>query len=217
MRLNKNVILSIVALPFCAALIGCAATTEQSPPMVVQPATRLGPVVKAPVYKDGDWWIFRRKEDGKPPWNARVTYKDGKFESDDPAFLEGQNINGAPQFLAFASVYLNDPQKKPLDFPLVPGKKWTFRYTSDGFNFRRKWREAKAEAVGAAAQPMKTPAGSFNGIKIRRTDWGGNGFADLTYYYSPETKSIVKHIADDNDRHGFKRRYEMELIEYSVQ
>jgi hypothetical protein len=64
---------------------------------------------------------------------------------------------------------------------------------------------------------MKTPAGSFNIIKIRRTDWGGKGFADLNYYYSPETKSIVKLIANDNDRDGFKRRYEMELIEYSVQ
>ena len=65
MRLNKTVMLSIVALPFCAALIGCAATTgesesvatmKQSEWVVVQPATRPAPIVKAPVYKNGDWW-----------------------------------------------------------------------------------------------------------------------------------------------------------------
>ncbi len=42
--------------------------------------------VEVPVYKEGDWWVFRVKEDRKRPWNTRVTYKNGKFESDDPAF-----------------------------------------------------------------------------------------------------------------------------------
>ncbi len=60
---------------------------------------------------------------------------------------------------------------------------------------------------------MKTPAGSFNVIKIRRDDWGGLGRADLTYYYSPETKSVVKLTADSESRSGVKR-YEMELIKY---
>jgi len=78
--------------------------------------------VKAPVYEEGDWWVFRVKEDQKRPWNARVTYKDGKFESDVPFFLRGENRPDDPRFLAFASVYLNDPQKKWLEFSLVPGK-----------------------------------------------------------------------------------------------
>jgi len=173
------------------------------------------PVVQAPVYEDGDWWVFRVQEDQKRPWNARVTYKDGKFESDVPFFLRGEDNPENPRFLAFASVYLNDPQRKWLDFPLVPDKKWSFRYPFEvgGTFFRDKYRVAEAEVVGPVAQPMKTPAGSFNVIKIRRTDWGGKGWSDLTYNYSPETKSVVKLTADRSGGNS-ERHYEMELIKY---
>jgi len=174
------------------------------------------PVVQAPVYEEGDWWVFRVKEDQKRPWNARVTYKNGKFESDVPFFLRGENRPDDPRFLAFASVYLKDPQKRWLDFPLVPGKKWGFRYPyaiAGGDGARDRFRPADAEVVGPVAQPMKTPAGSFNVIKIRRTDWGGKGWVDLTYYYSPETKSIVKLTADKRRWRGGEH-FEMELIKY---
>jgi len=172
--------------------------------------------IKAPVYNDGDWWVFQVKEDQKRPWNARVKYKDGKFESDEPFFLRGEERPVNPRFLAFASVYLNDPQNRWLDFPLVPGKKWRFRYTVEvgGTFVRDKYRVAEAEVVGPVAQPMKTPAGSFNVIEIRRNDWLSRGHADLTYYYSPETKSVVKLTADKSGGNS-ERHYEMELIKYS--
>jgi len=163
-------------------------------------------LVQAPVYKEGDWWVFQVKEEGKRPWNARVTYKDGKFESDDPAFLRGEDIPDAPSFLPFASVYLNDPQKKWLDFPLVRGKKWSFRYLYEwapAGNTYTIWGIAEAEVMGTVAQQMKTPAGSFRLIKILRTDWLVRGRrADLTYFYSPETKSVVKLTANAIDRGG---------------
>ncbi len=175
--------------------------------------------VQAPVYEEGDWCVFQVKEDQKRPWNARVTYKDGKFESDVPFFLRGENRPDDPRFLAFASVYLNDPQRKWLDFPLVPGKKWRFRYPIEvaiQSTGRTDFRIADAEVVGAVAQPMKTPAGSFNVIKIRRYDWGGNtSHTDLTYYYSPETKSVVKLAADRTRAWGQgERHFELELIKY---
>ncbi len=75
--------------------------------------------VKAPVYKDGDWWVFRVKEEGEPSTEVRVTYKDGKYESDDPNFLTGEEPS-------FVSVNLNEPERRWLGFPLVPGKKWSF-------------------------------------------------------------------------------------------
>jgi hypothetical protein len=50
--------------------------------------------VKEPVYKDGDWWVFRVKtDDGNPPEEYRVTYKNGKFESDAPDFLTMENLD----------------------------------------------------------------------------------------------------------------------------
>ncbi len=180
-----------------------------------------GSEVKAPVYNDGDWWVFQVKEEGKRPWNARVTYKDGKFDSDELAFLRGEDIPDAPSFLPFASVFLNDPQKKWLDFPLVPGKRWSFRYLYEwapaGSTYT-KFAIAEAEVMGTVAQQMKTPAGSFNLIKIRRTDWLKRGRrADLTYFYSPETKSVVKLTADVSGRSGRdlpELHFEMKLIKF---
>jgi len=61
---------------------------------------------------------------------------------------------------------------------------------------------------------MKTPAGSFDVIEIRRIDWGGRtSYTDLTYYYSPETKSVVK-LTADSERSSGTLHYEMELIKY---
>jgi ABC-type uncharacterized transport system substrate-binding protein len=97
-------------------------------------------VVKAPVYRDGDWWDFRIKIiDGngatKKTEVHRVTFRQGKFESVDPGFLTGGDSAGTPLFLPFASVHLTDPARKWLDFPLIPGKKWSFRYKqTSGYN-----------------------------------------------------------------------------------
>lgn len=46
-----------------------------------------GSNVKAPVYNDGDWWVFRVKMDDKPPEEYRITYKDEEFQGDDPLIL----------------------------------------------------------------------------------------------------------------------------------
>ncbi len=102
---------------------------------------------------------------------------------------------------------------RSFDFPLVPGKKWTFRYS----RFRRHsgrhaWGHAEAEVIGPVPQPVKTPAGKFSVIEIQRTDFL-HPVAELTYFYSPETKSVVKLTADI--RGGMiGRHFELELIEY---
>jgi len=173
--------------------------------------------VKAPVYNEGDWWVFQIKEEGKRPWNARVTYKDGKFDSDEPAFLRGEDIPDEPSFLAFASVYLNDPEKKWLDFPLVPGKEWSFQYRRSTFiSGRPSMGHAYAEVIRPVAQPIKTQAGTFSAIKIRRSDMLQYQIqVDFTYLYSPETKSVIKLIADVIGGSG--RHFEMELIKFGHQ
>ncbi len=58
------------------------------------------PAVRAPVYADGDWWIFRVKMGDKPPIEYRVTYRNGEFESDEPNFLK-------EQYPFFVLVHLN--------------------------------------------------------------------------------------------------------------
>ena len=163
--------------------------------------------VAAPVYKDGDSWVFRTKEENKAPEECRVTHKDGKFDSDC-----GNVFLTSP---VWVTVHLNDPDRKWFDFPLTKGKKWRFKFSHTSDATRKfEWREAEAEVVGPMSQPVETPAGKVNVSEIRRTDRGRAWFT-VVYFYSPETKSVVR-LATDVESPVGKQRFEMELIKYSV-
>ncbi len=168
--------------------------------------------VQAPVYKDGEWWDFRLKvgvpsDMEKPPEEFRITYNNGKFESDAPDILASP---------VRVTVHLNDPKRKWFDFPLIRGKKWSFRYShTSSVSGRFSWRDAEAEVIGPVSQPVKTAAGKFKVIKIRRRDTYTNVDAEVIYFYSPEAKSVVKLSADFDTNRGLFH-WEMELIKYSV-
>ena len=167
--------------------------------------------VRAPVYKDGDSWVFGVNGGGMPQEKYRVTYRNGRFESSDPDFLTG---NDDPDSLVrgpLVSVHVHDPEKRNLDFPLIPGKKWTFHYRQIGsVSGRRRLYYAEAEVVGPLRDPVETLAGSFKVIEIRRTDTAV-GRRELTYFYSPEAKSIVKFIVESAGG-----KIEMELVRVSL-
>jgi putative ABC transport system substrate-binding protein len=175
--------------------------------------------VKAPVYKEGDWWVFRINmidPSGATKTEVhRVMFNNDKFASDDPSFLSGGDVAGTPYFLPFASVYLTDPARRWLDFPLVAGKKWSFRYRvrgggfAGGPRFSFKSADADAEVIGKASHPIETAAGKFVAIEIGRTD---NVGGILAYYYSPQSQSVVKLRARGS---GYQKgQYELELIAY---
>ncbi len=104
-----------------------------------------------------------------------------------------------------------------IDFPLIRGKKWSFSFPvfKTRSLFGSVWLQEiyDAEVIGPVAQHMNTPAGSFNVIKIR-------GYAtilagmDLTLFYSPETKSVVKLTSVQKGLKYGGEDTEMELIEY---
>jgi len=126
--------------------------------------------VKAPIYEDGDWWVIRVKEEGKPPKEYRVTYKNGKFESDNPDFL----TRDSPPF---PSVNLDDSERKWLGFPLVPGKEWSFRYPNirvvspaSTVSVEPAWHHADAKIIGPVPHLVETPAGRFEVIEVQATD-----------------------------------------------
>ena len=162
-----------------------------------------------PTYKEGEQWVFKVKGttaefDGE----YQVTYRGETFESNDMQFLTSA---------VFVTVHLADPQKKWFEFPLVAGKKWRFRYQhTSAATGRSDWRNSEVEVVGPVPQPVKTPAGGFKVIEVRRRDFFGKARFDVSYFYSPETKSVVKLVADTDSPTG-KMRSEMELIKYSVQ
>jgi len=181
------------------------------------------PVVQAPVYEEGDWWVFRVKVDEKPPEGYRITYKDGEFQGDDPLIL-----NSPP----LASVCSNHPDIKNFDFPLVPGKKWTYRYSRDEYGFLmliysgpgpEEFGNAEVEVLGPLAKPVETPAGQFEVVEIRRNTFSQMGKAEadpaieIVYFYSPGTKSVVKLTAKLSKTVPdaiIPDHIEMELIKY---
>ena len=67
-------------------------------------ATGVVAATEAPVYKDGDQWVFRVKStQAEMTGDYKVTYKDGKFD-DAPSALLTSAI--------FVTVNFNDPEKK---------------------------------------------------------------------------------------------------------
>jgi len=70
---------------------------------------------KAPVYKDGDSWVFRYKAPDRLE-EGKITFKNGKLVADSAGFWSSS--------IAVTLPHIN-PTFKPLDFPLTPGKKWS--------------------------------------------------------------------------------------------
>ena len=176
-------------------------------------------VVQAPVYEEGDWWVFRTKAEspsGKISLNEyRVTYNNGRFESDPSGFLTQSDDPEWPNNYPFASVYVNDPEIISLNFPLVTGKEWKFRFRRNPAGSGSPARgHAEAKVIGPVAEDIETPAGRFKAIEIRRRDFR-NSTLELLYFYSAETKSVVKSTTHWSlQEQNLPRRFEMELIEF---
>ena len=177
--------------------------------------------IKAPVYTEGDWWIFRVKAihpNGSSSLESyKIVFKNGTFVSDYPQFLSGEDQLGQARFRPFATVYVTDPRRKWLDFPLLAGKKWSFRYSNFPRLVRRRAVPARASAEVIGRQVTETAAGKFQTIEIHRTDSVANYYRasdslTLTYFYSPQTKSVVKLMAERNQGPG--PSYELGLIAY---
>ena len=197
------------------------------PETIVQ---RAGNTIKAPVYRNGDWWVFKTKKiyaNGKSEVeDHRVTFRNGAFQTNETSFLRGEDVALTPSFLPFATVHLTDQARKWLDFPLAPGKIWSFQYrrrsftTEDDLKPRylggsrvASWVDANAEAV--SYKSVVTPAGKFDAIEINRWD-NLHRPASLTYLYSPQSKSVIKLEADIEfrDSETGATRFELELIAY---
>jgi len=181
--------------------------------------------VNAPVYKEGDWWVFQLKriylDRRVAVEHHRISFHNGKFESDYLWFLHGED-SASPYFLPFPTVHLNDPWRRPLSFPLLPGKKWSFRYQYyhlriGGGDHNNARASADAEVIGHVSHPVETEAGKFDAIEIQRIDYLRRP-ATVSYFYSPQTKSVVKAIAElhINDPGFSGRRFELELIAYGT-
>jgi hypothetical protein len=193
-----KIILSIIGV---GLLSGCAA----SGPTISTPV-RTGAAVAAPAYQNGDQWTYQIVRSTGNNDKLQISYRNGKFQNDNQAAFDS--------YLA-ATVYRSDGDLKPLDFPLNPGKSWNYRYQGTGGAGRKMWRDAEVKVIGPTVQPVDTKAGHFKAVEIQRVEIWGNAERKSTYFYSPDTKSVVK-LVSDTVSPTTNVRVDMELITFSA-
>ncbi len=162
---------------------------------------------KAPVYKAGDSWVFRFETPDRSG-QGKIIFKNGKLVADDASIWSSSWGVTLPHI---------NPTFKPLDFPLTPGKKWSYKYEwTSRSTGRTRSRAVQVTVIGPVSKPITTPAGQFKVIEIQRTEkLGRTAERKSTYFYSKDSKSVVKMTAVTSGRRG-ERYYELELIKYSV-
>jgi hypothetical protein len=70
------------------------------------------------------------------------------------------------------------------------------------------------KVIGPTVQPVKTQAGQFKAVEIQRVETWGAAERKTTYFYSPDTKTVVKLVSDIASP-TTNQHYEMELLKYS--
>jgi hypothetical protein len=172
-----------------------------------------------PVWKEGDAWQFNIKE---RDFGSKMSNPlDGIYEC---VFSEGTikmfSVRGdakqplsprpAPLFVMF-NLLKEQPQLK---FPLTVGEKWNYRYTIRIPGMEKDLNRS-VEIVVAGIEEVTTPAGKFRAFKLTKDDRSsGRDFWVTTYYYSPETKSVVRSFLDMSGA-GTAGKRDIELVKFT--
>lgn len=164
---------------------------NQSPALSQDEATK-------PAYKNGESWQFAVKEFGSIGSSANLlngTYEvsmvDGKQKTAVVSGLQKDDLDPRPA--ALLSLLTFGPN---LNFPLTVGKQWTRDYkgTYVGSN-KPVARKITYEVKGV--EEVTTAAGTFRAFKLESDDRAGpRDYYTTNYWYSPETRSIVKLLFD---------------------
>jgi hypothetical protein len=183
----------------------------------------------APSLKEGDTWQFNISRKGQSVsstdrnegiYELSVTQGavklyaiDGGQRSEIPIQPDG------PTQVLLRLVGKSD-QRADLKFPLSVGQKWTYQYETNLSGLPRA-RRRNVEVTVAGIEQVTTPAGNFRAYKLVRSEswsmtspggFSGRNSVTTTYFYSPETKSIVKSSLVGNDNPG---TVETELLKFT--
>ena len=180
----------------------------------------------APSYKEGDTWQFNISRKGQVA--SSTEQNEGMYElSVTQGVMKLYDINSGqknerpiqpdgPTQELLILVGKSD-QRPALKFPLSVGQKWTYEYVTRPANSKQAQRwSAEVNVVGM--EQVTTPAGSFKAYKlISSRSWPGGlrgtrGGNTVTYFYSPETRSIVKSSSVSDTNPG---TVETELLKFT--
>ena len=178
-----------------------------------------------PDYKDGDFWQYKVTEKGFRTQSTsalnglhELTYRPDRIA----IRLEGGEQREVRQAVGeLRRMLAIDADRQLLQFPLSVGQKWSTQYRQEASN---GVRNLTTETNVTGLEEITTPAGKFSAFKIER--WGSSGGVprrgkapgsktrnyEWTYYYSPQTQSIIKYIYEDEE--GGTR--EIELVKVTA-
>jgi hypothetical protein len=179
-----------------------------------------------PDYKDGDFWQYKVTEKGFRQQSTtalngvyELTYKPDRIA----IRLEGGEKSEVRQAVGeLRRMLAVDDDRQLLQFPLSIGKKWSTRFEQATSSSAARKLTTETNVTGL--EEITTPAGKFRAFKIER--WGSAAAVknagkapgsktrnyEWTYYYSPQTQSIVKYVYEDEE--GGTR--EIELVKFTA-
>lgn len=170
-----------------------------------------------PSYKNGETWLYTLKEGGSTGSSSRSlngTYElsivDGKLKVAAVNGSEKEDLEPRPAPLIAMLTF--GPN---LDFPLTVSKQWTRDYKGTYVGSSKPIaRKITYEVKGI--EQVTTPAGTYRAFKLESDDRAGQrDYFTTTYWYSPETRSIVKSKFDGSSggQHtGLQREIELTKV-----
>lgn len=186
--------------------------------MLLIPAFKVfGQEAQAPVYKEGECWLFRSVSknyqgyvsgDLALPVNGdhKICFLGRKFLEVDG----GTKSQISPSSLWNNILYMRE--NRYLKFPLIVGQKRTAEFETRirGTN-RHERRTSESSILGI--EDITSSAGAYQTFKIEKNDWcGGKSCGRWIYFYSPQTKSVVKYNYEATL--GSTATWEVDLIQF---
>ena len=186
-----------------------ASTVAQTPP----------PRAEAPELKVGDRW---KSEVRDRRTKNKESERDRSITAVSATLIEGLE-NGAKLTMTPDQTVIESPTVvstgdggKFLNFPLEVGKKWEhkYNYKSKVSGAAIKWQ---MEANVVAIEKVKVPAGEFDAYKIQTKGFWNNGLSgnsgrlQMTDWYAPSARTIVKTEYDDGYNSTVRELIELQL------
>jgi hypothetical protein len=160
--------------------------------------------VPAPAFEDGDTWQFNvTRKGGGIAVSTDIT--EGLYEL---VFSQGKvkvyQMSGSQKAemaiqpdgpgQGLMSMVAKSEELQDLKFPLSAGQKWTYEYERTPPGARRSQRRS-VEVTVVGLEQINTPAGTFRAYKlVGNASWGKNAGSTTTFFFSPETRSVVKRV-----------------------
>lgn len=187
------------------------------------PFSALPQEAPAPVFQEGDFWHFKVAEkqvgtlNTSNPFDGRyeVFYSKGNFRTFQMTNNGREPTNRVARGPLLALVGQN-PMVQDLKFPFSVGQKWEYKFEFTMIGAKKPLLQTVEMSVTGVEQ-VATPAGNFSAFKLEKQQTSAHGLHPWvgTYYYSADTKSVVKYFFDSSTN-GTGTIREGELIKFGT-